>query len=65
MGELKTHHVWCNGVNPLKAGPVPAEEVDNCTWCGGNKGLNAKYPLDGKTPDQLQKEYFPDAVRIA
>jgi len=61
---MKLHHVWCNGVNPLKAGPVPDEEVDNCQWCGGNKGLHKNYPSKNKTEEELQKEYFPNVVRI-
>ena len=61
---MKMHHIWCNGVNPLKAGPVPDEEVNNCQWCGGDKGLHKNYPSENKTEEQLQKEYFPNVVRI-
>ena len=61
---MKTHHIWCNGVNTLKSGPVPDEEVDNCQWCGGDRGLHKNYPSENKTEEQLQKEYFPNVVRI-
>jgi len=61
---MKLHHIWCNGVNPLKAGPVPDEEVDNCPWCGGDKGLHKNYPNDGKTEWELAQEHFPNIRRI-
>jgi len=61
---MKQHHIWCNGVNPLKAGLVPDEEVDNCQWCGGNKGLNKNYPMENKTENDLIMEHFPNVKRI-
>ena len=65
MTQYKTHHGWCNGVNPLKAGPVPAKEVDECHWCGGDRGLHKNYSQEGKTQDQLQQQHFPNVVKIA
>ena len=61
---MKTHHIWCNDVNPLKAGPVPDEEVDNCRFCGGDNGLHKNYAMDNKTENDLIKEYFPNVRRI-
>jgi len=62
--KMKQNHIWCNGVNPLKAGPVSDEEVDNCQWCGGDKGLHKNYPIDKKTEEDLIKEYFPNVKKV-
>jgi len=44
------HHIWCNK-DPYRTHP------DNCDMC---KKLKEKYPMDGKTPDELLSEHFPD-----
>ena len=49
MNEWEKHHIWCNYFMH------PAE---GCAMC---KGLNERYPMDGKTPDALLAEHFPDA----
>jgi hypothetical protein len=45
------HHIWCNFWN----GPV-----ETCVLC---KGLYERYPMDGMSPDELQKKHFPDAIK--
>jgi hypothetical protein len=50
MGE---HHVWCNFFLD--------EPAQTCSMCSG---LKKDYPMDGKTPDQLQLEHFPNVRRL-
>jgi hypothetical protein len=45
------HHIWCN---------YWGTPVDTCVSC---KTLKKFYPEDGKTPDELQREHFPDALK--
>ena len=50
---LGEHHVWCNFFLD--------EPADTCSMCSG---LKKNYPMDGKTPDQLQQEHFPNVIKI-
>ena len=47
------HHIWCN--------KDPRKLASDCKMC---KDFNEKYPMDGKTPDELLSEHFPDATAI-
>jgi len=47
----KEHHIWCN---------FSHKPVEDCEMC---KGLNERYPMEGLTGDELQKKYFPNAVK--
>ena len=54
--EWKTrpqHHVFCN-----KDSSVPVEQCRQC------QGLFKDYPPDGKSPDELIAQHFPDATVI-
>lgn len=44
------HHFWCN-----HAGGRLASE---CSLC---KSLNERFPMDGRLPDEMMADYFPDA----
>lgn len=52
------HHIWCNGVNALKAGEVTQAEIDACPWCGGNNGLIKNYP-----PELSEQEMVEIVIR--
>jgi hypothetical protein len=47
------HHVWCNYQNPM----FPENGAEDCTMCAG---LRRNYPEDGKSPEDLRKEHFPN-----
>ena len=51
--RMGKHHVWCNF--------FLEEPAETCLMCSG---LKKNYPMDGKTPDQLQQEHFPNVRRL-
>lgn len=55
---MSRHHIWCNGVNALKAGEVSQAEIAQCPWCGGSSGLLANYP------SRLSEAEMVNIVRI-
>jgi len=47
----RQHHIWCN---------FPHTNPDTCKMC---ERFYRDYPMDGLTPDELQKKHFPDAIK--
>lgn len=46
--KYERHHIWCNnGVGPVK----------DCKQC---HRLYEKYPMDGLSPKDVARKYFPD-----
>lgn len=48
---IRQHHIWCN---------FPHTNPDTCKMC---ERFYRDYPMDGLTPDELQKKHFPDAIK--
>ena len=63
---MKRHHGWCNGQNPIMHpdGWDTDENVDNCTWCSGEKGLLKHYPQNNMTEDELLAKHFPQVRKL-
>ena len=47
------HHTWCNY--------FALRSVEDCPMC---ERLRTQYPDDGKTPQELQEEHFPNVVPL-
>jgi len=47
----KQHHIWCNHSH---------RPVETCVMC---KGLYKNYPMGDLTPDELQQQHFPNAIK--
>lgn len=47
--EWRKHHIWCNFFTSVKA--------EDCEMC---KGLNKRYPMNGRNEIEMMKEFFPN-----
>ncbi len=49
---MNGHHIWCNADYRK-----PANECQQCAR------LNASYPMEGMSGDELAAKYFPDVIK--